>query len=428
MVGCWTRKRLLVLFALLEASALLFATVILIRAQPRPGSLHAEEAVVVPSSLPSTMMNVHDPVTAAAAAPDFREPNDTLLVESSSSSSSSFDVQRLVELVSPRAFPRWNNLTVPLPCPEAEGDWTSFRAQRSKTRTGFLFVKVPKTGSSTGASVNLRIASRIYHKMFASASSGGDASSTLVDNINGSSNNASVPAESKRLNRRQIQRRRRQQQQLVGQRRRNHRLEQQQQQVTVPPLCKNRVQHANTHSLGYDQRHKSRSVLWTVVRDPTDRAVSEFFHFHVSRRGRNGTDDAAFRDYVRGRRTRFRNFQVAYLALRKVPVPVPVPAARDRNGTSIDASDDGIPPVAHRSTTSPVSQPADVSVDTIRSILRDYDFVGVSERMDESLVALQLLLGLEASDILHMRYGCARRGLPRGASMFVSLLVASSSS
>jgi hypothetical protein len=59
---------------------------------------------------------------------------------------------------------------------------------------------------------------------------------------------------------------------------------------------------------------------------------------------------------------------------------------------------------------SPPSPPPhpEVSVETIRSILHGYDFVGVSERMDERLVALQLLLGLETSDILHMRYAQER--------------------
>lgn len=37
----------------------------------------------------------------------------------------------------------------------------------------------------------------------------------------------------------------------------------------------------------------------------------------------------------------------------------------------------------------------------VRDTLGKYDFVGVVERFDESLVALQLLMGLETSDILY---------------------------
>ena len=300
------------------------------------------------------------------------------------------DIRRLVELVSPRAFLPWNNGTLSLPCPPAEIDWTTFRAQRSKTRTGFLFVKVPKTGSSTGASVNLRIASRIYQRVVGIPTGNG----TWFVETNGQT-------------RRQNARRQQRQQQRSNNRRRN----QLEREPVRPPLCKNRVQHANTHAMGYDQRHKTRSVLWTLVRDPTDRALSEFFHFHVSRRGHSATDESVFRDYVQARRARFRNFQVRYLSLRKV---APEKGMNDKNKASNDSSSgDEEGPSAHPVSLSPslLSLPSSsssphppVSVDTIRSIFRDYDFVGVSERMEESLVALQLLLGLEASDILHMRY------------------------
>jgi hypothetical protein len=37
----------------------------------------------------------------------------------------------------------------------------------------------------------------------------------------------------------------------------------------------------------------------------------------------------------------------------------------------------------------------------VQQVIRGYDFIGVVERFDESLVALQLLLGLETSDILY---------------------------
>jgi hypothetical protein len=38
----------------------------------------------------------------------------------------------------------------------------------------------------------------------------------------------------------------------------------------------------------------------------------------------------------------------------------------------------------------------------LEQLLESYDFLGVSERMDESLVVLQLLLGLETQDILYL--------------------------
>jgi len=38
----------------------------------------------------------------------------------------------------------------------------------------------------------------------------------------------------------------------------------------------------------------------------------------------------------------------------------------------------------------------------IRRILHEYDFIGITERLDESLVVLQLILGLDKRDIVYM--------------------------
>jgi hypothetical protein len=47
-----------------------------------------------------------------------------------------------------------------------------------------------------------------------------------------------------------------------------------------------------------------------------------------------------------------------------------------------------------------IVQRPDVLLDRVRRIIEGYDFLVVTERMDESLVALQLLLGLPVGDIL----------------------------
>ena len=43
------------------------------------------------------------------------------------------------------------------------------------------------------------------------------------------------------------------------------------------------------HSL-FKDRFQDQSFLWSVIRDPTKRAVSQFFHFEVSRRKGEPTD------------------------------------------------------------------------------------------------------------------------------------------
>jgi hypothetical protein len=50
---------------------------------------------------------------------------------------------------------------------------------------------------------------------------------------------------------------------------------------------------------------------------------------------------------------------------------------------------------------SEVSNP-DLVHQTVKEIMQDYDFMILVERYDESLVAMQLMLGLETSDILYL--------------------------
>jgi len=43
-------------------------------------------------------------------------------------------------------------------------------------------------------------------------------------------------------------------------------------------------------------------------------------------------------------------------------------------------------------------------VTLINRLLREYDFLGVVERTDESVVALQMLLGLNTEDVMFITY------------------------
>ena len=65
---------------------------------------------------------------------------------------------------------------------------------------------------------------------------------------------------------------------------------------------------------------------------------------------------------------------------------------------------------------------------TANQILEDYDFIGVTERMEESAVALQLMLGLATGDVLYLNSkssggfddGASPRGCVYIAPSFVS--------
>jgi len=128
-------------------------------------------------------------------------------------------------------------------------------------------------------------------------------------------------------------------------------------------ICKCRFDHSMAGDLKYYKRDRKKSFLWTVIREPNKRATSQFFHFEVSREKAEPSD---------------RNFQ-KYLShplfsdyyLRSLVTGGYDPL----NGNPI--------PAANR-------------------VIKDYDFIGITERMDESLVVLAMILDLELTDILYL--------------------------
>mmetsp|Transcript_63843 Transcript_63843/g.177104 ORF Transcript_63843/g.177104 Transcript_63843/m.177104 type:complete len:272 (-) Transcript_63843:134-949(-) len=93
----------------------------------------------------------------------------------------------------------------------------------------------------------------------------------------------------------------------------------------------------------------------TFLREPIDRAFSEIYHFKVSRRGREPTPEYLIRSLSRVSGS----YETGYI----------------QRGTSGNAQD----------------------------VLGDYDFVGVTERMDESLVVARHILGLPSwCDVLYV--------------------------
>ena len=132
-------------------------------------------------------------------------------------------------------------------------------------------------------------------------------------------------------------------------------------------MCQTRFGHPAAWYLEYYRREKLNSFLWTVLREPTKRHISEFFHFDVSRNKIEPTDEA-FQQYFRETAGMIDNYYVHFM---KTDRPF------DRqNGNHTQA---------------------------VQHIMQEYDFIGILERLDESLVALQMILGLRTSDILYLR-------------------------
>ena len=124
-------------------------------------------------------------------------------------------------------------------------------------------------------------------------------------------------------------------------------------------VCKNRIHHGTAMKMKYIQRVPTKSFLWTLLRDPTSRAISQFFHFQVTRRGVKPTDEN-FLKFLNDEK--LVNKQLNYVALESYTN----------------------------------------EAKAINQVFEAYDFVGVTERMDESAVALQMLLGLELQDVMYV--------------------------
>lgn len=190
---------------------------------------------------------------------------------------------------------------VPFPCVPPDDRWWHPLVLRTPAHEGLLFVKEMKTGSSTMAGITIRIARNI----------------------------------ARRLHKGKFR------------------------------LCKLRFDHTSASKQDYGNRDKQKSFLFTILREPTSRAVSQFFHFHVSRE-KVEPSDANFKRHL----LKFPYLNHYYL--RDLSVKQFLPGVNN-------------------------------TVKVINDILNEYDFIGVTERLDESLVAIQMILGLETNDLLYLR-------------------------
>lgn len=199
-----------------------------------------------------------------------------------------------------RVFPMWDK---PLPCYNVtlvrkKMAWHRAINLKKPTKEGLFFVKLLKTGSTTGASIHLRIAHNLAKRR------------------------------------------------------------------GVAPICRTRHLHgwANRRMYNFSQRDPERSFLWTLLRQPTPRYISEFFHFKVSRQNVSASDEHVI-DFLRHGAHSDRHY-LSWLTLQ-----------------------------GYRKASSRVET-------TLQHILYDYDFMGILERLDESIVALQMILDIPLTDVL----------------------------
>lgn len=188
-----------------------------------------------------------------------------------------------------------------LPCYPPDDNWLDSNVLASETRSGLFFVESSKTDATTGLSITLRIAK------------------SLAQTKTSSNQNE---------------------------------------------VCKIRFNHKKASQMNYAGRSKSRSFLWSLVRDPTQRALLEFFHYQVAWRQVEPTVSNISKFFQQSKR---QNRQLKTLTLSK--------HGKVEKGMEEEA---------------------------IHTILKEYDFLGVTERMEESAVALMMLLDLSISDVMYI--------------------------
>jgi len=246
----------------------------------------------------------------------------------STKNSTAIQPNRHPQVIQPRAYPSKFSLNT-FPCnlepPNVEW-WKVGKESSSPIEEGFFFLKTHKTGSSTGAGIHLRIARNVAQQRLLSGNH------TIIRSNNTTEKQHHVP------------------------------------------MCISRFDHGTAQNMNYGSRNRNKSFLWTILRDPTERAISQFFHFEVSRRSIEPTDEN-FRDFLLSKRARTNRYYLRMLSLTNETTTSPT----QKNQTKYTR--------VHRQ---------------VQEILDGYDFIAITERMDESAVALQLLLGLSTSDILYL--------------------------
>ena len=135
----------------------------------------------------------------------------------------------------------------------------------------------------------------------------------------------------------------------------------------------------------------NNTYLWSVIRDPTSRLVSQFFHFQVSR-GKKEPTDEEFISHVRnknndGYKHSRRDHYVHWLSTKTLQVRPPRPKSQKKI----------------KRYNSNFASTNSYYINVLNQIMNDYDFIGVTERMDESLVALSMLMNVPLSDVLYLQ-------------------------
>lgn len=145
----------------------------------------------------------------------------------------------------------------------------------------------------------------------------------------------------------------------------------------LAPSSESKCEHYNRHEFAnaklHALRNRAASLLWTLVRFPRDRDLSQLLHFRVSRQGMDLQSPAA----VVALRYQ-KSSQTQYLGLMRIPPET--------------------------------TTQSDLVQFIQTNILQAYDFIGVTERMPESLAVMSLLWHIQPSHLVVLSAKQSQRG------------------
>jgi len=141
-----------------------------------------------------------------------------------------------------------------------------------------------------------------------------------------------------------------------------------------------------------NQRNKHQSFLFSSIRHPVSRGMSRIFYTMISKHGKDSTDENVLSFLRKNKNAQMGTtskgqggFQTWYLSLQ--------PIDEDSAYSYDEISDSG-------DTHKHLNQTRVIEI--VQQIMIDYDFILLVERLDECLVLMQLMLGMDTTDILYL--------------------------
>jgi hypothetical protein len=147
-------------------------------------------------------------------------------------------------------------------------------------------------------------------------------------------------------------------------------------------MCNVRYRHVWGNTIMAEDYDPRKVFMWTVLRDPTTRVVSQFF-YHLSEKSKEEPTDEVFRTYLN--KSMLEPSLIHHHYLGQISL------------TSINYND-------------PSNYTAQAN-----QMFHDMNFIAVTERMDDSLVVLSMLLNVSLADVLYLKSNKAAGDFSRHA-------------